>query len=251
MAKKPDWDYALRIKGVELKTLPMSAVAEYLKEFAGMLGDSAKPVLDGIVKGSVVLRAKQMGDHPALTRNRLQSFELESDGGVARSYQKIQALLARDAARAELLDRNNNVVVRFYPQEAANEKKVEAIIYDTGSIDGRIVGITGADDTVHIKLINDQHEEHKVIVRDIGLARELASKFRGPMVRVHVHGTWKRDLHGKWACHSVYADSVEDLEEDLLTSVMSQLREMPGGWKDVEDPVAEWHQIRGQSDLHS
>lgn len=251
MAKKPDWDYALHIKGVDLKSLPMTVVAEYIKEFANLLGESAKPVLNGIVKGSVVLRAKQQGDHPAITRNRLQTIDTTSDSATAKSYQKLQTMLARDQARADVVDRQENVVVHFAPIDAANESKIESIIHDTGTIDGRVISITGADDTVHIKLINDQLQEYKVTVRDLDLAKELASKFRGPIVRVHVHGTWKRDINGKWVGHSIYADSVEDLEEDSLIDVMSQLKEHPGGWLKIKDPIAEWLEMRGQNDLHS
>ena len=251
MAKKPNWDYALHIKGTNLNVLSMSAVADYLKEFSNMLGESAKPVLDGIVRGSIVLRAKQTGEHPALTRNRLVTALENADSGSGKSYLKIQTLLARDHARAEILDKNKNVVVKFAQLEAANDHHVESIVHDTGTLDGRVISITGADDTVHIKLLNDQNQEHKVIVRDIGLARELASKFRGPMVRVHVHGTWRRDINGKWLCHSVYADSVEDLDEEPLTGVMSRLREIPNGWLDIEEPMVEWSELRGQNDLHS
>jgi len=32
--------------------------------------------------------------------------------------------------------------------------------------------------------------EHKVVLRDLAMARELASRFRAGPVRVHVHGTW-------------------------------------------------------------
>jgi hypothetical protein len=251
MAKRPDWDYALHIKGVDLKSLPMSALAEYLKEFANLLGENAKPVLDGIVKGSVVVRAKQHGEHPAITRNRLQIMQTNGDSVAAKSYQKLQTMLARDQARADVVDRQMKVVVSFAQIEAANERAIESIVHDTGTIDGRVVSITGADDTVHIKLMNDQQQEYKITVRDLGLAKELASKFRGPIVRVHVHGTWKRDINGKWIGHSIYADSLEELEEDSLLDVMSRLKAHPGGWLAIEDPTAEWLEIRGQNDLHS
>jgi hypothetical protein len=74
MAKKPDWDYALHIKGVDLKSLPMTVVAEYIKEFANLLGEQCQTCfLMESLKGALCFAQNSKAIIPAITRNRLQN----------------------------------------------------------------------------------------------------------------------------------------------------------------------------------
>lgn len=59
--KRTDWDFALRIRGVTPRTLPMARLADYLKAWAVLLGDVNEPQFAGIVNGSAVLRASACG----------------------------------------------------------------------------------------------------------------------------------------------------------------------------------------------
>ncbi len=248
MAKKPDWDYALRIKGVSLETLPIALLGEYLKEFASLMGESARPVLDGIVKGSVIVRVRQAGEHPAYTRNRLQLAANDPLGPGGRSYARIADLMARSGARGDIIDREKHTVVAFPGVTAVQEVEPDLIISDTGTLDGHVVGVSGADDTVHLRLQDQGGIEHRITLRDLGMARNLAARFRAGPVRVHVHGTWRRSAGGKWEAHQVYADLVEDLDEESAKSVFDTLRAIRTGWTDAEDPLKELAEIRGESD---
>jgi len=64
--------------------------------------------------------------------------------------------------------------------------------------------------------------EHKVVLRDLAMARELASRFRAGLVRVHVHGTWRRTVEGKWEAHQVYADCIEELDDLSAKEVFAE-----------------------------
>jgi hypothetical protein len=152
MAKRLDWDYALHIKGVTLRTLPVSRLADYLKELAGLMGDESRPVLDGIVRGSVVVRVKQTGEHPAHTRARLRAAANDPTGPGGKSFSRINSLMARDGARGEIVDRQNVVVLKFAVDQAAALAEPEMTVTDVGMLDGRVVGVVGADDTVHVRL---------------------------------------------------------------------------------------------------
>jgi hypothetical protein len=57
MGERADWDFALRIRGVTPQRLPMTRLAEYLKQFAELHGSERDVHFAGIVKGSAVLRA--------------------------------------------------------------------------------------------------------------------------------------------------------------------------------------------------
>ncbi|ODT36963.1 MAG: hypothetical protein ABS55_04650 [Lautropia sp. SCN 70-15] len=251
MAKKPDWDYALRIRGVTLKTLPVAVLADYLKEFAALLGDDSKPVLDGIVKGSVVVRVKQVGQHPAYTRARIQHAANDPLGPGGRSFVKLSELMNRSGARGEIVDRQENTVVSF-PVFAAKEYAApEMTVSDVGTLDGRVVGISGADDTVHLRLLDKGSVEHRIVLRDIAMAQDLAKRFRSDIVRVHVHGTWRRTDSGKWEPHAVYADRVEILDGASPRDFVQTLRAIKTGWSEMQEPLKELADIRGTDDLHA
>lgn len=245
MAKKPNWDYALRIKGVSLETLPIAVLAEYLKEFASLMGDSARPVLDGIVKGSVIVRVRQAGEHPAYTRNRLQQAANDPLGPGGRSYERITQLMVRNGAKGDVIDRQEHTVIAFPGAAQVEEPDPEVIISDVGILDGLVVGVSGADDTVHLRLQDQGGVEHRITLRDLAMARSLAARFRTSPVRVHVHGTWRRSAKGKWEAHQVYADRIEDLDEESAKQVFDTLRAIKTEWTDLADPLAELADIRG------
>ncbi|MEO6016132.1 MAG: hypothetical protein ABIP46_02675 [Polaromonas sp.] len=251
MAKKPDWDYALRIRGVSLGTLPISVLADYLKEFAALLGDSARPVLDGIVKGSVIVRIKQAGEeHPAYTRNRLQQAANDPLGPGGRSYSKIAELMSKNGARGEIVDRELHTVVAFPGTRPDAVEQPDLIISDDGTLDGLVVGVSGADDTVHLRLLDKGGVEHRITLRDLNMARDLAKLFRSDIVRVHVHGTWRRTPDGKWLPHAVYADRVEILDSSSAREVFEELRLIKTDWTDMAEPMKELAEIRGIDELH-
>lgn len=250
MARKPDWDFALWIKGVTLRTLPVSLLADYLKELAGMMGEGSRPVLDGIVRGSVVVRVKQTSDHPAVTRNRLQVAMNDPVSAGGKSYRRIASFMERDGAHGEIVDRNNVVVVLFEGARRSSAVEPEMIVTDTGMLDGSVIGVVGADDTVHVRLLDKGGIEHRITLRDLAMARSLATRFRGGPVRVHVHGTWRRRTDGKWEASQVYADRIEDLDDLPAKAVFDELRAIRTGWSEVADPIAEWAELRGTNDLH-
>lgn len=251
MAKKPDWDYALRIRGVTLKTLPVGVLADYLKEFAALLGDDAKPVLDGIVKGSVIVRVKQAGEHPVYTRNRIQHAANDPLGPGGRSFKRITELMMSSGARGEIVDRQENTVVAFPIVAADEETAADLIISDVGTLDGKVVGISGADDTVHLRLLDKGAREYRIVLRDIAMAQDLAKRFRSDIVRVHVHGTWRRTSAGGWEPNAVYADRIEVLDDSTPKQVVDDLRAVRTGWHDIKEPLKELAAIRGTDDLHA
>jgi hypothetical protein len=124
-------------------------------------------------------------------------------------------------------------------------REKEVIVQDSGTVDGIVVGMESADDTVHVRLRDMNNDEARVIVRDMSIARELARRFRDQPVRMHVHGTWKRDTSGVWSPHKLYADTFEDMDNSTPLEIFERLRKIPGnGWSDVEDPLTAWRSLR-------
>ncbi len=227
-----DWDYSLNLKGVSFETLGMARLAEYMAKFAELLGESARPVFAGAVRGSVVLRARDRSEIPNLTRSRIRNAAVDDNAAGHRAYQRLSTLMHADGVAGRVLDRAQTVVLEF-PRQAANAAKVrEIIISDTAEVTGIVVGVEGIDDTAHIRLM-DQATGSTISmqVRDMGIARKAAAEFRGAVIRIHARGTWKRDESGKWLPHSLHAESIVALDQDDLKSSMEQLRAISGnGW---------------------
>lgn len=252
MANRGDWDFALRIRGASPKTLPLADLADYLKEFAGLIGDAASPVFAGIVNGSAVLRAKQREDHPTVTKHRIQAAANDPVSAAGRSVQRLNQMLVKDRLSAVVLDRSEKVVIELEGFRKAVPETPTITVFDHGHLDGSVISVVGSDDTIHVRLADIGGIEHKVTVRDIEVAQELAKRFRGSPVRIAVHGTWRRTDSGRWEPHQVYADSFEDLSNESIVQIFAPLKAMSeSGWSKSEDPAGDWEAIRGLDDLHA
>lgn len=239
------WTFALHLVGTRPDRLPLDACAEYLKQFAQLLGKSDKVHFAGAVKGSVVLRAAVDSQAQFDVFKRFQVAKTQPDSDPARAVQALHAQLRRDRLEASVKDREGRVILDF-PARPEPEPSTEVLVHDTGTLEGMVVGIEGADDTVHVRLRDADDQDRRAVLRDMAQAREIANRFRGQAIRLHVHGTWKRTPEGQWKPETVYVDRYEDLEEDDALAVFEDLRAIPGnGWAEVEDPLNAWQDVRG------
>lgn len=246
--KRNDWDYSLHIKGVTKDSLGLLRLAEYLKAFAQLLGEDAKPKFAGIVNGSAVLRARDDSDRPENTRMRISTAAQHAESPGHTYYAQIERMMVENSARGEIIDKNKIVLLKF-EATAANDDPRDVVIHDEAELDGVIVGVTGSDDTAHVKLQIAHKVVYSIAVRDIGLAKKLATKFRGETIRLHVHGTWKRKFDGTWYAHSLYADRIEDLDQRSADEVLKEMLAIPNnGWSDMKDSIVFWKDLRGLND---
>lgn len=246
MGKAKEWDIALKIRGLTPRTLPLSRLAEYLREFAALLGDEGKPVFAGIVAGSVVIRARETLQQPvALVRSRVRAAREDREAPGGRNYARLNELMAGDGANGIVLDKDENTIVELPGRQTVVQPPREYTMSDVGFIDGLVVGIAGVDDTVHIRIQEASGSTHSIDLRDLARAREVAQHFRAEPVRVHVHGTWTRTVDGKWVPKDVHFDRFEVLDVGTAREVFDALAAIPGnGWADIADPDALWKSMR-------
>lgn len=244
MAKRINWDFALRLKGVRPDSIPMSKLAEYMAEWAQLLGTEGAPVFRGIVDGSVVLRAEVATTSKNQVKNRLR--EAPFDQGANRYILSLQKLMARDGVVGTVIDSSKEVILRF-DDVSETESLPPVIVEDSCEIDGTVYRVQGKDVSSHIGLLEyGSDRTFSVETRDETLARRFAENFRGPTLRVRVRGTWRRDESGEWQPHHLVAEGFDVLNEQPLSELMNSLRAIPGnGWSELTDPMAEWRNIRG------
>lgn len=238
MGKPPPWDHGLELRGTTPRALPLARLAQYLSEFARLLGADAKPTFGGIVRGSAMLRAVDHSGAPAATRTRLRLVAQDEAAAGRAAFDELAAMSSADQLRARVTDPAKATVIAF-PPLGRQAPAADVIVHDTGTLDGVVVAVEGVDDTAHIRLVDKATgRSAKIKTRDMKLAQRAAGYFRGEVIRVRVHGTWRRDTAEGWVPHSVYADAIEDLDQADALSAMQALRAIPGnGW--VAMPSAE------------
>lgn len=245
MARKPH-SFMLRIMRRNPDAVPMSRLGEYIIEFAALLGAENKPVFRGIKKASTGLRAYTPPDRTHYSRARIKQAKSDPASKPARHLHAIEEMLGADSiAEAQILDEDDNViyVVFGHKEEDSNTER----LFQEGWVDGVVTGLVGADDTMHLHLRDHFDRDLKLNIRDETLARDILTHFRIGSVRLCVRGTWVRTENG-WSpeASKCTVQRFEALEDTPLGHVLgAAARVKSNGWRELEDPIGEWANIRG------
>ncbi|MGH8125053.1 MAG: hypothetical protein ACREPK_04320 [Rhodanobacteraceae bacterium] len=242
---RANWTYMLRLLRRNPDRIRMDRLAEYMREFAKLLGLENQPVFQGVRKASTGIQASIPVSHQRAAFVRVREARSQPDSKSAIALRNIEAMLGEDSIKqAEL--RDSRKVVYLFHAPALNDP-VEARIQQPGEVDGTITGIVGADDTMHLHLRDHLGRDLRLIVRSEELARALLSRFRLGSVRVSIHGTWVRTEHG-WIPESnkCTVDRFEALDDTSPLEIFDAIDAIAGnGWKDVPDSDAAWRDLRG------
>lgn len=225
------------------ETIPMTKLAEYMADFAALLGKENAVHFAGLEKGSTKLAARvEFEDVPKVTTRLHEIRRGNPPKDAARVFAQIDTRLANDnavgrifiegeegAATAELLafpgrDRPKDVSYGPFTQE--------------GNLDGLLIAIGGRDETVPLRLQNGETVYPSCETTRL-IARELAKHLFEP-IRVHGSGRWMREPDGTWTLMRFRVHRFDVLGKDSLRDTVTALRGMRGsGWKDMPDPLAE------------
>lgn len=242
----PNYSYMLRLLGRSPTKFPLKRLGEYLAEFADLLGEENHPRLVKIKNASIGVQAKVAEERQQQTHVRLVTAKSEPTSRAGKCLSRIQQMIDTDGiTEAQLQDRTGNVVHLFKGQKV--ETSTMPTLYQSGSVDGVVTGLVGADDTMHLHLRDYLERDIRILVRDEHLARTLLSQFRRGTVRVHVQGYWKRTDQG-WIPETsrCTASSFDVLDESPLSEVLAKFAAIPGnGWATMENPMAFWADLRG------
>lgn len=231
--------YRYVIDGHTPETLPMARLAEYVRAWAILLGETRHVHFERVERGSAVLVARVEGVSAPTVRNRVRSLQ---DGTapleVRTAFHDLNRLLVNDSSSGRM--EGGAEIIEF-----PGIKRVAPPTYgpfnQEGTLDGRLVRIGGRTDAK--AWIDDGTRMLKCLV-----TKELAKKLAPhlfDMVRVVGRGRWSRDSEGKWELLSFKVDSFEPLDERPLSEVIAELRAVEGnGWREIEDPYEELRRLR-------
>lgn len=237
--------YSLKLYDRKPQDISLDKLAEYLKEFALILGKKNQPVFSSVNEGSVVLRAKIPEHNQILVDQRLlDAGQGNTQSGVSKHLFHLEAMMLGDGiSKAELLNPQQRILISL---QAANDEPVTHSVIQSGEVDGEITGVLGADETMHITLKEWSGRIVK-LVSGVQIGRELGHHIRTGVIRLYVHGLWNRtDVGWKPDPQKCFIDRFDVLDESGIIDIFDKLRAIPGnGWATEPDPLALWRKLRG------
>lgn len=224
----------------------MDRLAEYLADFAELLGIENKPVFVGLKDASTGLLATVPTKSRQAVWHRIQTAKLRPDSRPGRVMSRLSQRLGRDSLGfAELRDSAGQVICLFKAELPAMSDS--PTIRQQGQVDGVVTGLIGADDTMHLHLRDMLSRDFTMVIRDEDLARRLLAHFRRGCLRVRIEGLWSRTETG-WlpVSNRCVVHDFEELDDAPSSEVLQELANLDGnGWCDIADPMAVWRDIRG------
>jgi hypothetical protein len=237
------------------ETIPMAKLAEYMTDFAALLGKENAVHFDHLEPGSTKIVSRVEFEDVPKVRNRLtEARNGTASKDLARIVAQIDARLANDNATGRILfaEAERGVTAELLAFPGRDRPKVQSYgpFNQEGHLDGVLFSIVGRDETVSVRLQNGE-TTYTGCETTRSIARELGKHMFEP-IRVHGTGRWVRETDGHWNLIRFRIHRFDTLGTDSLRETVAALRAVPGsGWKDIDDPLAELDDIRRDKDeLH-
>lgn len=238
-------NYTLYIKAYTPETIPMARLAQYMQNLAAMLGHDTAVHFETLKPGSTQLVSRI--DHenvPRVAAHLAQVKRGEGSPEATKAQAEIDRLLAEDNATGFVYeDTDENAKIIAFPGVTRPKPTTFGPFNQAGSLDGILVSVSGADQTVHLQLQNAE-----IKYTGIDTNRETACRLAKHMyepVRVFGTGRWLRDEEGKWVLKKFKVESYSVLAADDLKDAIDQMRETEGSeWQDMDDPISALKALR-------
>jgi len=218
-------EIVLEIDAYTPATLPMARLAEYLTQFALLLGNEANVHFAKLGRGSA--RCVAYADEQAApkVRERVESVVSGTAPKHAmKAHKEIDDLMAHDNAIGGVYVAEHKVI-EFPGRRRAQQEKIGPLRRDT-SLDGQIFMIGGRDETINVHL-RDGEKIFRCEV-SIDLARRLAPYFLNGLVRLFGQGDWYR-IDSRWEMANFVAVDFVGLERKTLKESIEGMRDIFSG----------------------
>jgi hypothetical protein len=235
-------EYRFEIDAFTPLSIPMSRLAEYVSGLAKVFGNNNSVHLLKIDEGSIVPVVLVEWEADPKVRDRIRAIKsYEAPDEAQQAAKDIDRMLLQDNARGALLDPAGAKILRFSGRD--NAKKMEfGPVSLAGVFQGVPIKVGGENDPVPVHL-EDGKEKH-IVQAHRSLAKDIAHHLFTSVVRVEGTGRWIRHTDGEWEMLSFLATSFKLIEDADIRKNISELRNVPGEWKKLNDPLAELEQIR-------
>ncbi|HLK68312.1 MAG TPA: hypothetical protein VKU19_32990 [Bryobacteraceae bacterium] len=207
-------------------TISMSRLAEYMRDFAEILGHHEHVHFEKLKNGSFSLATRV--DPVAQNKVSHRIEEIRYGGGPKTALKAKQSLddrLAEDNAIGRVVHRGAKVI-EFAGRTRIVERS-SGPVEQADSLVGEVIQIGGRDETINIHLkMGDEVFSHCVASKAV--ARRLAHHLFGPPIRLRGTGVWSRTQSGAWRLHRFNVEDFETLDSTPLPNLFRSLRAKVG-----------------------
>lgn len=240
--------YTLYIKAYTPETIPMARLAQYMQNLAAMLGQEAGVHFHTLKPGSTQIVTRI--DHeevPKVAANLERVKRGDGSPEANKAQAEIDRLLAEDNAVGFVYeDENQSAEIIAFPGVTRPRPVVYGPFKQEGSLDGILISVSGADETVHLQLQNGSLK-YTGIDTNRDTARRLAKHMYEP-IRIFGVGRWLRDEEGNWVLKKFRVESFNVLAPDDLRDAVEKIRSIEGSeWKEMDDPVSVLKALRAKA----
>lgn len=236
-------NYDFRIDALTPKTLRLSRFVDYVDALRGIFDAAEDVYFHQVRKGSAVLEfAASYKAAPRIEKRLHLLGTADMPADMAAQWTNINRYLRRDGASARLMRKGGKVTLAQFAG-IRTPLAQEAIVHESGTLEGVVVGVKGVDDSVPIWLKADDGALLKCNARR-DIARQLAPLF-DTYVRVAGKGKWRRGDDARWTLEEFDIQSFERLDETPLEQQVRDIQAIAGnGWNELEDAQAAWRELR-------
>ncbi|WP_158644580.1 hypothetical protein [Paracoccus jeotgali] len=230
--------YTLYINAYTPETIPMARLAQYMQNLAAVLGHTTAVHFETLKPGSTQLVTRvDYEEVPKVEAHLAQVKRGEGSTEATRAKAEIDRLLSEDNATGFVYeDDDQGAEIIVFPGASRPKPATYGPFNQEGSLDGILISVSGADQTVHLQLQSGEIR-YTGIDTNRDTARRLAKYMYEP-VRIFGTGRWLRDQYGNWLLKKFRVDSFSVLAQEDLKDAISHLREVTGSeWKSMDDPI--------------
>ena len=235
-------------------TIPMAKLAEYMADFAALLGRDNAVHFDSLATGSTKIKARVEFEDVPKVRTRLDDLKRgNASKDAVKLFAQIDNRLANDNAVGRIYvegEEGMKAALLAFPGRDRPKVTSYGPFTQEGNLDGILIAVGGKDETVPVRLQNGTTTYTNCeTTRDI--ARELGKHLFEPL-RIFGTGRWLRETDGTWALSKFKVHRFEILGKDSLRDTVAALRTVRNsGWAAIEDPLRELHELRhDEGELH-
>ena len=240
-------EYRFVIDALSPDTLPMSRLAVYMADLAGLLGTFERVHFVRLEAGSTALVQRVDPEAVPEVGNRLVAVaENRAPEDATKAFKALNRYLADDQATGSLRDGSGAEVIQF-PGRDQPKLLTFGAFNQPGVLDGVLIRVGGRDETVPAHLQDGDTIHMCNATREI--ARQLATHLFGRPLRVHGEGRWERDANADWSMKRFNITGFVELDDAPLGAVVERLRGVEGsGWREIDDLSTELHRLRGHKE---
>lgn len=237
------------------ESIPMAKLAEYMADFAALLGRENAVHFAGLQKGSTKIAARvEYEDFPKVTTRLNEIRRGNPTKDAAKVFEQIDDRLANDNAVGRIFvegAEEEAAALLAFPGRTRPKPQSYGPFNQEGHLDGILISVGGKDESISLRLQNGE-TTYTNCDTTRHIARELGKHLFEPL-RIHGTGRWLREASGKWTLLRFRVHRFDVLAADSLRDTVSALRAVRGsGWKEITDPLAELESLRrdDEDELH-